>query len=570
MSISVANKANPLLQIPSAISLFGTASLVVVIFSSRPLRRKIHAQLVSFVALSDFMASMVYLFGRVESGTPLCWIQALTSNSFTVSSFFWSIAIAYQIYVTVNLKSSLSRSQIIIFHIFCWGLPVLLTLLVLTTNTYGHEDDAYVFALGCSITQRQSSPQYGLLLWEILAFYLWLWLSVVIIVFLYIRIGFRLYQMDVVSVAMSKAVLNIFLYPLILIICWAVNTYLVLAVIIDPDTPKAAPVWLHIAVVLPALQGAFSAIVFFSQNTTGRRHLLHIMSCTLLWSTPPSTADDDDNDEEEDGEAGHTALQRPTATDGAPPMERHAEGATTITTIATSTATHVASQESNVAAMPVPPLMHHVDSEPGWKFQPSHNFNGNFAYSRRSWGSWGSWGWGGVNPSLLSISSNGSSSTSTGSSGILQRSTLGSNSGSGSGCGSVRSSARISSALGSGGSQSGASASVSVRASSSSSRPLSFGLQPTNNWRLSKIMDSRSGVSSAHSEGSGGSKGSRGSLGSTLGDISMVSSISMPEGIGDCNVVDVVDGPPLSDAYTTGSAEAEGEGEGNMRDARKM
>lgn len=270
----------PLLQIPASLTFVGTFLVIIVIISSNSLRNKIHVQLVLFVAISDFMTSVVYLFGDVNSGTPFCWLQGLVSNSFTVASVFWSTAMAYQILLIVYRKSLLSASQTTVLHFLCWGLPVLLTLLVLTTNTYGREDDAY--STGCFITQRRGSPQDGQLLWEIFALFFWLWLCVILIVYFYIKIGIRLYQMDVVSVVMSKAVYNLFFYPIILIFCWTINTYLILSETIDPQAHQAhqaSPAWGVLSVVFPVMQGAFSSIVFFTQSGAARQQLLYLISC---------------------------------------------------------------------------------------------------------------------------------------------------------------------------------------------------------------------------------------------------------------------------------------------------
>lgn len=251
--------------------------MIVTLYSSESLRSRRHIQLVSYVAISDFFTALVYLFGNVETGSAACWIQAMVSNGFSVASIFWNVAISYQVYLIVNRQNLLSKSAMRYCHIFCWGFPFLLTFLVLSTNTFGRSDDD--FDSGCFITNTGRSPKWGLLFWDLMALFVWIWISCVAIIYFYVKIGIRLYQIEMASIPLWTAAYSLFLYPLIIMLCWGVNTCILLWV--DGTTqaaivPQALGV---VSVVLPALQGFFSALVFFGQNEKARAHLMGIFCC---------------------------------------------------------------------------------------------------------------------------------------------------------------------------------------------------------------------------------------------------------------------------------------------------
>eukprot|EP01034_Spumella_vulgaris_P027469 gene27469-34189_t len=104
----------------------------------------------------------------------------------------------------------------------CWGLPVIVTFLPLTTNTFGENDDQNPW---CFIASRPGSPSYGVVLWEILAFYIWVWVSLIVNILLIISISLQLKRMAVVSEDITQTIRKLSLYPLILIFCWVGATF---------------------------------------------------------------------------------------------------------------------------------------------------------------------------------------------------------------------------------------------------------------------------------------------------------------------------------------------------------
>jgi hypothetical protein len=84
------------------------------------------------------------LIGFPSDGTTWCYIQSFIGSYFPLTSMFWSTAIAVLLYFVSrdpNQEYSISQSRLQLLRIFCWSFPLFMTLLPLTTETFGKESD---------------------------------------------------------------------------------------------------------------------------------------------------------------------------------------------------------------------------------------------------------------------------------------------------------------------------------------------------------------------------------------------------------------------------------------------
>ena len=115
----------------------------------------------------------------------------------------------------------ITPGKVIMVHCVCWGVPLLVTLLPLTTNTYGKNNDESPW---CFISNRSGSPSWGILVWDLCSFFVWLWLILIANIWLIISIAYRLKTIDNSNQITNWQVVKLCLYPMVAIICWTPAT----------------------------------------------------------------------------------------------------------------------------------------------------------------------------------------------------------------------------------------------------------------------------------------------------------------------------------------------------------
>lgn len=228
-------------------------------------------RLAHYNAISCFLSIPGTLIGDgAKDGTFLCWFQGISLNWFPLSSAFWVVVIALQLQVLINgqpLSQNYNR-----YHIICWGVPFLVSILPLTTNTYGKGDNAAI----CFVSNRKDSPYWGQEFWIIASFFIWLWLSLLTVLYLVIRAGLVIHRHanDPRWIQMRKKLLPIFAsYPILLFVCWCFSSYIgVYDIITGKGDQDSGVVLYYLANVMPALFGFLSAMVLLITSEDVRRH----------------------------------------------------------------------------------------------------------------------------------------------------------------------------------------------------------------------------------------------------------------------------------------------------------
>ena len=85
-------------------------------------------------------AHAVILAGLPNNGTVECYIQAFLTNAFPLATIFWTTTIAYMVFCIIykSRKIDVNSKEILLVT---FALPVVLTLLPLSTETYGSPEN---------------------------------------------------------------------------------------------------------------------------------------------------------------------------------------------------------------------------------------------------------------------------------------------------------------------------------------------------------------------------------------------------------------------------------------------
>jgi hypothetical protein len=248
----------------------GLASLLLCVLSFSILLRKRtswtseHGKVLCYVAFSDILTSLGMSLGYVQEGSALCWMQTLLTNICPLWSILWTACIAYIVMKLVTEEGSESKAALLpsTASWLCWGIPIVVTLLILTTNSYGcasFESDR----CWCWIGLREESPSWSAEFWTYASFYFWVFLSLTsfVICFTYAWVhteGSK--RGNNVRMMMAKRLLA---YPIIIFVCWFVSAICDSGGSLLRSTDLVVEV---LAVFMPGLQGSLTAIVLMYCN----------------------------------------------------------------------------------------------------------------------------------------------------------------------------------------------------------------------------------------------------------------------------------------------------------------
>jgi hypothetical protein len=212
--------------------------------------------------------------GPSENRSAACWYQGLSSTGNYLSSVFWTSIITYQVYAVVVKEQGVLRDMRRI-HRICWGLPLFLTFIPLSTSTYNNPDDETTW---CFVADRKDSPPWSQLFWFIVSFYAWLWMAMLWTAYMLVAIAWKLRQLKAVPVVIMSTIGKLALYPVIITVCWVLNTVANIYTFSTGRTyTELSTSWIivtNLGVVMATLQGLLNTLVFFAANKLVREYWL--------------------------------------------------------------------------------------------------------------------------------------------------------------------------------------------------------------------------------------------------------------------------------------------------------
>ena len=149
---------------------------------------------ITFLAIADFFTAFGYIMGsfnylinyrkydapeKIDCGPfdEVCTIQSFITSWSSISSFFWTVALAFYLYLTlVHTKIFLANRFMPFFHVLNWGFPILICFPLLVKWILGYSP--YAASTWCYIRYIDNKTEsVGFILiagkfWEILSYFL--------------------------------------------------------------------------------------------------------------------------------------------------------------------------------------------------------------------------------------------------------------------------------------------------------------------------------------------------------------------------------------------------------------
>ncbi|XP_057551536.1 G-protein coupled receptor 157 [Hippopotamus amphibius kiboko] len=160
-----------------ALSALGSVLLVATHALWPDLRTRAR-RLLLFLSLADLLSAASYFYGVLQDFQDTSWdcvLQGALSTFANTSSFFWTVAIALYLYLSIvrTARGPGVGRLLWVFHIVSWGVPLVITATAVALNKIGY--DASDVSVGwCWIALEADDRLLWLLLtgklWELLAY----------------------------------------------------------------------------------------------------------------------------------------------------------------------------------------------------------------------------------------------------------------------------------------------------------------------------------------------------------------------------------------------------------------
>ncbi len=246
----------------SIVSCLFSLFVMLTYFMFPEMRKKLFMKLIFYMSLADFGMNVVSAFGFPPDGSALCWIQGMCQIYFAISSWLWTTVLSYSIYSLMKYEKIYHSERAT--HILCWGLPLLLAVIPIANFDYGAPSPDYQW---CYLTSRGAHPDWAFDFWSYASFFGWFFLCVLLMITWTILVLVRLvYLKSVLSTLVHKTYSKVWLYPVVMVVCWALNY----AIIVNFSTNSSA--WLvGMSMILGISNGMISAVVFICKSDEARQ-----------------------------------------------------------------------------------------------------------------------------------------------------------------------------------------------------------------------------------------------------------------------------------------------------------
>ena len=271
-------------QIPAIISVIASSLVILITVLFKDMRVNVFIHIVCFISVCDMLGNSTYLSTeRPEDGTVWCSINGFMNLYFYPVSWMWTTILMHFLYdLAISGKLNYSMGFV---HLVAWGGPLMLTLLVLATNTYGKDPDSRGT---CSYGGDHEVgfiyhmiTYYGLFI--ACAIYM-CWMFAVVR-----RIWRQQEQLNPASPTLTLALYSLKLYPQAMILLWGPRVIGVLMQFCFPASDSDGFFYFFlVAGVLKILHGAVTSFIFFYKSSSARQHVKELG--LLLICRKPSLA----------------------------------------------------------------------------------------------------------------------------------------------------------------------------------------------------------------------------------------------------------------------------------------
>ncbi|NXK90709.1 GP157 protein, partial [Formicarius rufipectus] len=143
-------------------------------------------QLLLYLSLADLLSALSYFYGVLQDFPGPSWdcvLQGALSTFANTSSFFWTMAVALYLYLSIVRGSPTGTGLLCCFHAVSWGVPLAITAAAVALKKIGY--DASNVSVGWCWVNLDAEDR---VLWMLLTGKLWEILAYVTLPVLYILI----------------------------------------------------------------------------------------------------------------------------------------------------------------------------------------------------------------------------------------------------------------------------------------------------------------------------------------------------------------------------------------------
>ncbi|XP_065653285.1 G-protein coupled receptor 157-like [Hydra vulgaris] len=164
-AMSILNKT--MVGFASTLSIIGSLCIIITYISYKDIRTSIRKIIVykSFADLFTAVVNFTALYFKPKSKDVFCLVQSFISSASLLCSLLWTMILAVFLFITfVKEKHLLANKLFPLFHVVCWGVPVIINCIAYAFNKLGNSKDA-VSAGWCWISTTDTND---VILWMIL------------------------------------------------------------------------------------------------------------------------------------------------------------------------------------------------------------------------------------------------------------------------------------------------------------------------------------------------------------------------------------------------------------------
>ncbi|KAG3282071.1 G-protein coupled receptor 157 [Ictidomys tridecemlineatus] len=170
-----------------ALSALGSG-LLVATHALWPDLRSRARRLLLFLSLADLLSAASYFYGVLQDFSGPSWdcvLQGAVSTFANTSSFFWTVAIALYLYLSIVHAARGPRTDRLLwaFHAVSWGVPLTITVAAVSLKKIGY--DASDVSVGWCWIDLEAEDR---LLWMLLTGKLWEMLAYILLPLLYLLV----------------------------------------------------------------------------------------------------------------------------------------------------------------------------------------------------------------------------------------------------------------------------------------------------------------------------------------------------------------------------------------------
>lgn len=237
--------------------------------------RKVFSNILFYISLTDFFASLSYCFGFPSNGTVFCTLQGFLFDFFAPASWIWTTLLVYQLQTAIIYRRLWMKLWHM--HAITWMTSALIAFLPLATLREYGIDDVYNGKSLCTYSGRNLEK----FLWLMFYFNAFLFICIIIMSACVVSVVLHLRKINAGDVSdNSKTVLlSMRLYPLEMIIAWLPIVLVNIFVHFNTTSPSRNDKLNEICLILASQYGTALAITYYTQTQEARQQWARFFGC---------------------------------------------------------------------------------------------------------------------------------------------------------------------------------------------------------------------------------------------------------------------------------------------------